>query len=95
MLDSVQTLRLRHILRVQNERIQNSKNHGVCADRQCQRHNRSDRESGRLAQHAKAETHILYQRLDEIVAERVVAFLLVFHLAAELDARAAFCLGAI
>ena len=45
-------------------------------------------ESGRLAQHAKAEAHILDKSLDKIVAQRFVAFLFVLLTSAELDARA-------
>src|SRR5260370_3320474 len=36
-LDCVETLRVRHIERPQDQRIQYAKHHGVCADCQCQR----------------------------------------------------------
>src|SRR3989442_1434335 len=62
---------------------------------QCQRQNGDDCESGRLAQHAEAEAHILYQSLDKITAERLAAFLFKALTAAELDARAPCRLGAI
>jgi hypothetical protein len=94
-LDSVEAFRMRHIQRAQYRRIQDTKNYGVCANRQSQRQNGDDRESGRLAQNSKAEAQILYQNFDKIAAERFAAFFFDPLMAAELDARAAFRLCAI
>ncbi len=93
-LECVEALRMGHIQRPQDQRIQYAEDHGVRADRQRQRQNRGDRESRRLAQHAKAEAHILQKGLDKIAAQRFVAFLSVPFSAAELDARPPFRLGA-
>ena len=50
---------------------------------------------GDLRNTPKAEAHIVYKSLDEIAADGFAAFLFEPLMAAELDARAAFCLGAI
>jgi hypothetical protein len=49
MLDSVEALRVRHMQRVQDQRVQDAKDHRVCADAQCQRQHRDGRESGILS----------------------------------------------
>jgi hypothetical protein len=92
--ESVEALRVGHIQRAQQERIHNAEHHRVRSYRQRQRQNRGYGEAGRLAQPAQAEAHILYNRLDEIAAQSFVAFLLVLLPAPELDACAAFRLGA-
>src|SRR5215470_15516822 len=91
----VKALRLRHIQRVQYQRIHDTKDHGVGANRQRKGRDRGHGESGRLAQQAQAVTDILDQRLDQISAERFVAFLSVPLAAAELDASTALRCGAI
>ncbi len=58
-LDCIKALLLRQIQWVQYQRIQHAKDYGVCADGHGQRQNRSESESGRLAQDAKAEAHVL------------------------------------
>ncbi len=83
------------IQRTQNQSIQHTKHYGVCANSQGQRQNSGGGESGRLAQKAKAETHVVYKNLDRIAAERLVAFFLVPLTAAELYARQAFCFAVI
>src|SRR5450631_2467047 len=93
-LDCVQALRLRHIQRAQDKRVQYPKNHGVRTDCQRERHNGDEGESWRLAQFAKAETQVVDQNLKEVTSSRFVAFLFHALIAAEFDARAAFRLGA-
>jgi hypothetical protein len=61
VLDSVEAPRLWHILRVQDERIQDCKDNGVGANGQGQRQNGGDGESGRFAHHAQGESQILQQ----------------------------------
>src|SRR6266404_9476876 len=59
MLDGVEALGVRHIQRVQNQGIQNTKNHGVCADGHRQRQDGHSSKAGRFAQHAESEAQIL------------------------------------
>src|SRR5450631_600317 len=87
-LDCVQALRLRHIQRAQDKRVQYPKNHGVRTDCQRERHNGDEGESWRLAQFAKAETQVVDQNLKEVTSSRFVTLLFDALISAELDARA-------
>src|SRR5207302_11158418 len=58
MLDSIEAFRLRQMEWVQDQRVQDAKDHGVCADAQCQSHDGHSCEAGRPAQHAERESHI-------------------------------------
>ena len=59
MLDSVEALRVRKVQRVQYQRVQNTKNHGVCANGYGQGHNGNSGEARRFAQHAYRVTQVL------------------------------------
>ena len=63
-LDSVEALRARHIQRAQYQGIQHAENHGVRANRHCQRDNRDKGKAGRFAQHAHSEAQILCENFD-------------------------------
>jgi len=95
VLASIKGVRLGHIQRAQDQTIQYAKHHGVRANRQSQRQNGGDCETGRLAQQAESEPRILHERFKEDAAHRFMAFFPVPLIAAELDARASFCLGTI
>ncbi len=75
--------------------IEHAEDHGVGADREGQCEDCNESEAGRLAQDAQAEAEILKENLDKIGAERLVGFLYVPGLAAKLDARSSFRLGAV
>src|SRR6266849_7025315 len=49
-LDCIKALRLRHIQRAQDQPVQNTKNHRICADGHGQRQNGGNGKSWRLAQ---------------------------------------------
>ena len=57
-LDRVEALRIRHIQRAQDQRIQYAKHHGICADRERQGQDGGNRESGRAAEIAHRNAHI-------------------------------------
>jgi len=86
---------MRDIQGTQDQPVQNAEYHSVRAYGQRQRQNGDDCESRRFAQHPQAVARIVYQSLDEVAAERFVAFLLESPVGAELDARAAFRFGTI
>jgi len=59
----------------QQQAIHDAKHYGVGADRQGQGHHGGEGETGGLAQNADSEAYILHQRLEEMAAHGLVAFL--------------------
>jgi hypothetical protein len=59
VLGSVEILGLRHIQRAEDQAIEDTEDHGVGANRQCQREHSGEGESGRLAQLAYGVSQVL------------------------------------
>src|SRR5262249_14254115 len=74
-VDSIKTLRSRHIQRPQDQRIQYAENHGICTNAQCERDDGNGRKAGRFPQHANREPNVLRNVLDRGYASRLTAFL--------------------
>jgi hypothetical protein len=88
-LDSVETLCLRHIQRAQDESVQYTENHGVCANGHGQGHNGNSGKAGRFAQHAEREAQVLPERFDERSTRCFLTLLSESRMAAEFEAGAA------
>src|ERR1700758_4764281 len=59
--DCVEAIRLRHIQRAQDQRIQYTEDDSVCANGQCQRQNGHGSKARRFAQPAESKAQILYK----------------------------------
>src|SRR3984885_13349685 len=93
-LASIKALMAGDIKRAREKPIQYAEDDSFRADGQRQRENGSNGESGRFAQDAKSEAHILEQSFQEGASQGLVTFLAVALIAAEFDAGAAFRFGA-
>src|SRR5438309_3868094 len=88
ILNAYQLLRLRVRQRLQQRRVHHAKDCSGRSNAQGEREDDDCGEARRLAQHAKAETHVLYQSVDKIPGDRFPAFFFEALWAPELDARA-------
>src|SRR6266566_4138950 len=93
MLDYVEALRIRHMQRVQDQRVQHTKNHRVCADGHCQRHDGHNSKAWRFAQQTESEAQVANQVLDELQSS--LGSIVLFHRlhSAELQHGLASCLN--
>ena len=89
-LDGVKAVRMGHVERPQNQRIQHRKHHRVGADGQGQRQNRGDGESRRSAEIAHSKAHIGPDRLQGWPLPHFTAALLNQRQIAKCDTRLAF-----
>src|SRR5213078_2624316 len=71
--------------RIEQRRVDPAENRAGGADPECQREDGEQREAGRLAQHADAETEVLGQVVERPDATRVAALLLYLVEASELE----------
>ena len=63
MLDAVEAFGVRHVQRVDDQRVQNAKDYGVRADAQCEGQHGDGGESAILLEHADRVAQVLPKRL--------------------------------
>jgi hypothetical protein len=83
---------LREVQGIQQHVVHNRKDSGISPDAERQRQDGDSREAGRFAQHTQANEYILNHGLKQLATHRLAAFFAESFIAAELDARPAFCL---
>src|SRR5438270_10956810 len=93
-LDTDQLLWLRVGQRTQQRRVYHAKNRSGRSNAEGNRQNGDRGEAGRFPKHPQTEAEVLEENVNKIAGDRIAAFLFESRFSAELDPRAAVCLGA-